>query len=90
MDVKLYSNAGCSLDLSASVMDRALLHIDNCYRWPTLKVEGFVCKTNQASHTAFRGFGAPQAMLVTETVMEHLATSIGVNAFKLRTDNMYK
>lgn len=29
-------------------------------------------------------------MLVTETVMEHLATSIGVNAFKLRTDNMYK
>ena len=33
MDVKLYSNAGCSLDLSASVMERALFHIDNCYRY---------------------------------------------------------
>ena len=31
-----------------------------------------------------------QAMLVTETVMEHLATTLGVDAFKLRTDNMYK
>ena len=28
----LYNNAGCSLDLSSSVMDRALFHIDNCYR----------------------------------------------------------
>ena len=32
MDVTLYNNAGCSLDLSSSVMDRALFHIDNCYR----------------------------------------------------------
>lgn len=32
MDVTLYNNAGCSLDLSSSVMDKALYHIDNCYR----------------------------------------------------------
>ena len=33
MDVKLYSNAGCSLDTSSFVMNIALLHIDNCYRY---------------------------------------------------------
>ena len=32
LDVTLYNNAGCSLDLSSSVMDRALFHIDNCYK----------------------------------------------------------
>lgn len=36
MDVTLYNNGGCSLDLSSSVMDRALFHIDNCYRCETL------------------------------------------------------
>lgn len=47
MDVTLYSNAGCSLDLSSSVMDRALFHIDNCYRhvcrhemWPWARLGG--------------------------------------------------
>ncbi|CBJ27195.1 conserved unknown protein [Ectocarpus siliculosus] len=90
MDVTLYNNAGCSLDLSASVMDRALFHIDNCYSWPALRAKGLVCKTNQASHTAFRGFGGPQGMLVTETVMDHLASSLEMDSFVLRTLNLYK
>eukprot|EP00752_Nemacystus_decipiens_P001721 g1664.t1 len=90
MDVTLYSNAGCSLDLSSPIMDRALFHIDNCYRWPALRVKGLVCKTNQTSHTAFRGFGAPQGMLVTETIMEHIAKSVGVDPFVLRARNLYK
>ena len=60
VDIQLYNNAGNSLDLSASVMDRALMHADNCYRAPNFRVKGFVCRTNTASNTAFRGFGGPQ------------------------------
>ena len=45
---------------SAGVMDRALMHCDCTYRWGSLRAKGFVCKTNQASHTAFRGYGGPQ------------------------------
>lgn len=60
LEVDLYSNAGHSLDLSGSIMDRALCHIDNVYKWPHFLGRGHVCKTHTASNTAFRGFGAPQ------------------------------
>lgn len=43
-------------------MDRALLHTDNGYRLgKAVSLRGHICKTNQASNTAFRGFGGPQA-----------------------------
>ena len=40
--------------------DRALFHLDNCYKWPSLRARGRIVRTHQASHTAFRGFGGPQ------------------------------
>ena len=61
MDCKLYNNGGNGLDLSAAIMDRALLHIDAAYKIPNVRVVGCCCKTNIASNTAFRGFGGPQA-----------------------------
>lgn len=60
LEVDLYSNGGNSLDLTASVMDRALMHIDCVYKCPNTKVVGYCCRTNHASNTAFRGFGGPQ------------------------------
>ncbi len=60
LDLQFYSNGGHSHDLSYSVMDRCLLHCDGCYTVPNLRARGAVCKTNQSSHTAFRGFGGPQ------------------------------
>ena len=90
MDAKLYSNAGWSLDLSQAVMDRALFHSDNVYQWPNQRVQGFVCKTNQPSHTAFRGFGGPQGMMLTEFVMAHLAKDSGIDIDTLRATNFYK
>ncbi len=43
-------------------MDRALLHCDNVYAIPNLRCVGHICRTNVASHTAFRGFGGPQVL----------------------------
>lgn len=62
LDLNLYNNAGNTLDLSHSVMDRALLHSDNCYKIPNVRAVGHLCKTNTASNTAFRGFGGPQVL----------------------------
>lgn len=63
LDCNLYNNAGNGLDLSAAVMDRALLHIDAAYKIPHVRVVGYCCKTNIASNTAFRGFGGPQVSI---------------------------
>jgi len=89
LDAKLYSNGGACLDLSGPVLDRALMHIDNCYSWPALRVWGVVCKTAQPPHTAFRGFGGPQGMLATEAILDHLASALGVPVTTLRDRNFY-
>lgn len=89
MDLHLYSNAGFSYDLSAPVLGRAMFHCDGPYHWPSLRTRGTMCRTNQPSNTAFRGFGGPQGMLMCETIVEHLATQSGLSAQTLRETNLY-
>ena len=60
LDVRLYNNAGCGWACSLSVMERATKHVENAYYIPNVSIEGFACRTNIASNTAFRGFGSPQ------------------------------
>ncbi len=51
LDIRLWSNAGCSFDLSMAVLERAMLHIDNTYRFPNVQVRGRLCKTHLPSNT---------------------------------------
>ena len=88
-DVCLYSNGGNSLDLSSSVMDRALMHVDNVYRIHSIRARGFICRTNLPSNTAFRGFGGPQGMHVTEHAIDLVARNLGKSPEEIRTLNMY-
>uniref|UniRef100_A0A182KGR2 FAD-binding PCMH-type domain-containing protein n=1 Tax=Anopheles christyi TaxID=43041 RepID=A0A182KGR2_9DIPT len=95
-DYNAYSNAGYSRDLSYSgiiffqVMQRALLHIQNAYKIPNIRIAGWVCKTNLPSCTAFRGFGSPQAMFVAETVIRHVAQTLNLDHVSLIEQNLYK
>eukprot|EP00519_Triparma_laevis_P015336 CAMPEP_0182491596 /NCGR_PEP_ID=MMETSP1321-20130603/960_1 /TAXON_ID=91990 /ORGANISM="Bolidomonas sp., Strain RCC1657" /LENGTH=1393 /DNA_ID=CAMNT_0024693879 /DNA_START=184 /DNA_END=4365 /DNA_ORIENTATION=- len=90
MDVNMFSNGGCSLDLSGPVMDRSLFHLDGTYKWQALKVHGIVCKTHQPPHTAYRGFGGPQGIVAVEHVVDRLAKKLGIDATELREANFYK
>ena len=85
----LYSNGGASTDLSLAVMERSLLHSDNCYFIPNVEVTGQVCFTNIPSNTAFRGFGGPQAIAMIENVMESVAQELGIDALEVRRRNLY-
>ncbi|MCI0331742.1 MAG: xanthine dehydrogenase molybdopterin binding subunit [Planctomycetes bacterium] len=87
--VAFYSNGGCSTDLSLAVMERSLLHADNCYFLPHVELTGQVCFTNLPSNTAFRGFGGPQAMVVIENILESIAEQLGIDAFDVRLRNLY-
>ena len=60
-DLEMINNGGHSLDLSFATMIGAIYRgADNVYLFPAIRVSGKVAKTNIASNTAFRGFGAPQ------------------------------
>ncbi len=54
---------GWSQDLSLAVADRAMLHADNCYHLPDIRIESHRLKTNTQSGTAYRGFGGPQGIV---------------------------
>lgn len=89
LDLKLYSNAGYSMDLSGPILDRALFHSDNVYKIPNLRGTGHICITNTTSNTAFRGFGGPQGLIICEYWMDHLATALGMRPEQLRARNLY-
>ncbi len=90
LDVQLYSDGGYSLDLSESINDRGLFHIDNAYYVPNVHYFGRVLKTNVVSHTAFRGFGGPQGMLVMEEVLDRVARTLGKHPEEVRERNLYR
>ena len=87
--IAYYSNGGISTDLSLAVMERTLLHTDNCYFLPNVELTGQVCFTNLPSNTAFRGFGGPQAMAAIENILETVAKHLEVDAFDVRMRNLY-
>ena len=90
LDADVFANAGWSQDLSGAVIDRALTHIDGCYKFPNVHVRGRLAKTNTVSNTAFRGFGGPQGMFIAETYMEEIADHLAIPVDKLREINMYE
>jgi len=89
IDVKLYSNGGCSTDLSFAVLERSMLHLDNAYYLPNVRIEGRVCRTNLPSNTAFRGFGGPQGISVIENVIEEIAAVLKIDPLNVRQANSY-
>ncbi|MBM1220115.1 xanthine dehydrogenase molybdopterin binding subunit [Ponticoccus sp. SC2-23] len=84
-----YARCGWSQDLSLPVADRAMLHSDNAYRIPAMRIASHRLKTNTQSATAFRGFGGPQGMLGIERVMDHLAHETGLDGAEIRRRNFY-
>jgi xanthine dehydrogenase large subunit len=86
---EFFSNGGATTDLSPSVMERTLLHADNCYYFPNAEFTGKICFTNYPSNTAFRGFGGPQGMAVTENMLESIAQHLGIDSLQVRMTNLY-
>lgn len=89
LDVRLFSDAGAYADLSTSIMERAMLHSDNAYFIPNIRVIGQVCKTNHHSHTAFRGFGGPKGVATIEKIIEEVAHFLKKDPVEIRKLNLY-
>ena len=84
-----YAHCGHSADLSGPVADRAIFHTDNAYWLPALRIDSHRCQTHTQSHTAFRGFGGPQGVILIETLMGDIARALGRDALDVRLANLY-
>ncbi|WP_096787888.1 xanthine dehydrogenase molybdopterin binding subunit [Rhodobacter sp. CZR27] len=80
---------GWSQDLSLPVADRAMLHVDNAYHLPAVRIESHRLRTHTQSATAFRGFGGPQGMVGIERVLDHVAFALGRDPLEVRRANFY-
>jgi aldehyde oxidoreductase len=60
------------------------------YDVPNIRTENYTVATNHAWGSAFRGYGAPEAELGSEILMDILAEKVGVDPFEIRYRNIYR
>uniref|UniRef100_A0A1Y1M1D6 Xanthine dehydrogenase n=1 Tax=Photinus pyralis TaxID=7054 RepID=A0A1Y1M1D6_PHOPY len=86
----IYNNGGNTTDLSEAILERAMFHFENGYKIPNCRVLGYVCKTNLASNTAFRGFGGPQGMFAAENMIHDIAEYLKRDVLEVSQMNLYQ
>jgi len=89
LQLMMAANCGFSADLSGPVADRAVFHSDNAYYLQDVDITSYRCKTNTQSHTAFRGFGGPQGVILIETIMGDIARKLKMDPLDVRRRNLY-
>lgn len=90
LNLELFSDGGWSTDLSVPILTRAMFHVDNCYLLSNVAITGRVCRTHCVSHTAFRGFGGPQGMLMIEEILDRVARACDLPPHVVRRRNFYR
>ena len=83
-----YQNAGAAADLSPAILERSLFHATGSYFVPNVRITAHSCRTNLPPFTAFRGFGAPQAMFVIESAITRAAEVMGVDRSSIQRRNL--
>lgn len=90
LEADIYSDAGAYTDVTPSILERSMFHIDGAYNLENAFIKGYACKTNYPSNTAFRGFGGPQGTFVIENIIEDIASFLKKDALEIRKINFYK
>ena len=87
-EVHLWQNAGAAADLSPAILERSLFHATGAYFVPNARIHAASCRTNLPPFTAFRGFGAPQAMFVMEAAIDRAAEIMKISRSKIQAKNL--
>lgn len=87
LDALLAADGGHVLDLSPGVIFRAVTHALNALAVPAVRIDGRVLRTNTVGNTAFRGFGGPQGVLLSEEVLRQVADALGMTPEAVRARN---
>ncbi|MGO1948868.1 MAG: molybdopterin cofactor-binding domain-containing protein, partial [Mycobacteriaceae bacterium] len=90
LDATMTADGGWCLDLSEAVLERSLCSADSAYHLPNVRVHGRIAKCHKTSQTAFRGFGAPQGMVLIEEILGQAAPVLGLPGSALRERNFYR
>jgi CO/xanthine dehydrogenase Mo-binding subunit len=84
------ADGGAYASTSQEVIKCIALFASGCYEVPNIHVDGYAVYTNNLPSGAFRGFGAPQAQLASESMVARLAHALGMDPVELRRINLYR
>ena len=90
LKVLLQSDGGAYSDLSSSILERAMFHVDGCYFLENVSIDAVCYRTNNHSNTAFRGFGGPQGTMLIESIIEDIAHFLKKDSADVRRLNLYQ
>ena len=89
-EVKMFADAGAYNDKCAATINFASMMFATLYNVPNIRFEASIIYTNNEMGTAFRGFGNPQLSFATETLLDELADTMGMDPLELRLKNPNK
>lgn len=87
MSCRIILDTGAYAGLGGPVLAMVLEHAAGVYRIPNVFIEGFCVYTNNPAASAFRGFGAPQALAGIEQLIDILAGEAGIDSIEFRLKN---
>lgn len=90
LKVLLMADGGAYADLTSSILERAMFHMDSAYYLENCHIDGVAFKTNNHSNTAFRGFGGPQGTMAMESIIEDVAAYLKMDSALIRSRNLYQ
>ncbi|MDD2386110.1 MAG: xanthine dehydrogenase molybdopterin binding subunit [Bacteroidales bacterium] len=88
-DIEHYLNGGYATDLTMAILERGMLHAENSYFIPNMKIVAKPMKTNLPSNVAFRGFGAPQGIYCIENIIDKIAFALKKDTAEVQKENFY-
>lgn len=80
-------NTGAYASWGSTVANRVPVHASGPYRVPAVRALTRAIYTHNAIAGAFRGFGVPQAVVLTEALMDELAAQVALDRLEFRHRN---
>ena len=61
------------------ILDKTKADFNGGYKIENLEFNGFICKTNVPSNTAFRSFGSPEGLLIMEDIIFNISCTLDLS-----------
>ena len=87
MECEVIGDAGAYNYTSNKVLGNAHLTVSGAYEVENIHIDSYAVYTNNIPSGAFRGFGAPQALLAAEGQMNRLAAALNMDPLEIRLKN---
>lgn len=89
LDSRFLIDHGAYADMADLLLTRGNQFIGSGYHIENIRNHGEITATNHAYGGAFRGYGSPQALFATESIIDEMAEQLGEDPFEFRMKNLY-